>query len=207
LVELFGTEESLSSQLRFPLFLSSITDSAVMALKRVRERIPKGIIEWVRDFDATLNPDLVADQKFDFRIYIMPYIGPKTEADAAMSFVRPEDLTDEQREVMNQVLTIIRDRQVPVSDLGGLLPNQVAKQVAAAISRPFAVSSHHVRAWRYYEVRPETGAAEPARTKQDFCHWNPAFKQYVYTENWVKFLIRKLSDEETYRQIMTSPGK
>ena len=45
-------------------------------------------------------------------------------------------------------------------------------------------------------------AADPTRTKQDFCHWNPAFRQYVYTESWVKFLIRKLSDEETYRQVI-----
>lgn len=206
LVELFGSGESLSNQLRFPLFLSSITDSAVLALKKVRERVPKGIVEWVQDFDSTLNPDLVADQKFDFRIYIMPYTGPKTDADAAMSFVRPEDLTDDQREMMNQVLTIIRDRQVPVSDLGGLLPNQVAKRVAAAIGRPFAPSTHHVRAWRYYGARPESAAADPTRTKQDFCHWNPAFRQYVYTESWVNFLIRKLSDEETYQQVMNAPN-
>jgi hypothetical protein len=109
-------------------------------------RAGKGLVEWVQDFDAMLDPDLVADQKFDFRIYIVPYTGPKTEADAAMSFVRPEDLTEDQRDLMNQVLAIIRDRQVPVSDLGGLLPNQVAQKVAAAIGRPFAVSTHHVRA-------------------------------------------------------------
>jgi hypothetical protein len=161
----------------------------------------------VQDFDATLELDLAADQKFDFRIYLVPYTGPKTEADAAMSFVGLEDLTEDQRAVMNQVQTIIRDRQVPVSDLGALLPTQVADRVAAAIGRPFTAHTHHARAWRYFGVRPPNGAADPAKTKSDFCRWNPAFRQYVYAESWVNFLIRKLSDEETYRQVMVSRGE
>jgi len=39
-----------------------------------------------------------------------------------MTFVRLEDLIEEQRATMGKVQTIIRDRRVPVSDLGALLP-------------------------------------------------------------------------------------
>lgn len=202
LVELFGANEGLSNRLRFPIFLSSITEDAAEALKNVRSRVPKGILEWLQDFNAALEPDLASDQKFDFRIYLIPHTGPKTEADAAMSFVRLEELSDEQRATMNEVQTIVRDRQVPVSDLGALLPNQVAEKVAAAIGRPFTAHTHHARAWRYFGVRPPSGASDPAKTKTDFCRWNPAFKQYVYTENWVNYLIRKMSDEGTYRKAM-----
>lgn len=201
LVELFGPEESLSTQLRFLLFLSSITQEAAESLKNVRKRIPKGVLEWVQDFDAALEPDVAADQKFDFRIYLIPHTGAKAQADAAMSFVRLDELSEAQRAVMNKAQTIIRDRQVPVSDLGALLPTQVAEQVAAAIGQPFAVH-HHTQAWRYFEVRPPTGASDPSKTQTDFCRWIPAFKQYVFTEGWVKFLIRKLGDEETYRKVM-----
>lgn len=206
LVELFGIDDGLSSRLRFPLFLSSITEDAAEALKAVRARVPKGVLEWAQDFDAGLEPDVAADQAYDFRIYLIPHTGPKTEADAAMTFVRLEDLTEEQRATMRQVQTIVRDRQVPVSDLGALLPGEVARRVAAEIGRPFTASSHHARAWRYFGVRPPSGVPDPARTKSDFCRWNPAFRQYVYTENWVKFLIRKLSDEKTYREVMKTPG-
>jgi tRNA U34 5-methylaminomethyl-2-thiouridine-forming methyltransferase MnmC len=202
LVDLFGTKEGLSSRLHFPLFLSSITEDATEALKAVRARVLKGVQEWLQDFDAALEPDVAADQAFDFRIYMIPHTGPKSEADAAMTFVRLEELTEEQRATMQQVQTIIRDKQVPVSDLGALLPSEVAKRVAAAISRPFNASTHHARAWRHYDVRPPAGAQDPAKTKSDFCRWNPAFRQYVYTEAWVKFLIRKLSDEKAYREVM-----
>ena len=80
-------------------------------------------------------------------------------------------------------------------------------EVAAATGRPFNASTHHARAWRYYAVRPQPGAADPARTKSDFCRWNPAFRQYVYTEAWVNFLIRKLSDEKTYSEVMGAAGE
>ncbi|WP_201452917.1 DUF3644 domain-containing protein [Rhodococcus sp. T7] len=201
LVELFGEDEAVASELRFPLFLSSITEDAAEAVKKVRSQVPRGVLEWVQDFDTGLEPDLAADQRFDFRIYLIPYKGAKTEADAVMTFVRPEDLTEEQNAVMDQVRTIIREKQVPVSDLGTLRPVQVVEKVAAAISRPFTLH-HHTQAWRYFEVRPSSGAQDPAKTKADFCRYNHAFERYVYTESWVTYLIRKLSDSDTYDSVM-----
>lgn len=203
LVAQFGAQEALGTQLRFPLFVSSITEDATNAVKAVRTRVPKGVLEWVQDFDAALEPNLTTDQRFDFRIYLVPHTGPKTEADAAMTFVRLEELTDEQRSVMGQVQTIIRDRLVPVSDLGALLPGKVAEAVEAAIGRPFTLHNH-VQAWRHFGVRPPAGAADPAATKSDFCRWNPAFRQYVYTESWVRYLTRKLSNDDVYQQVLAT---
>ena len=56
----------------------------------------------------------------------------------------------------------------------------------------------HSQAWRYFRVRPPGNAADPSATKADFCRYNDAFKQYVYTEAWVQYLVRKLSDQTTY---------
>ncbi|MCT7294313.1 DUF3644 domain-containing protein [Rhodococcus pyridinivorans] len=202
LVELFGDDEAVATELRFPLFLSSITDDAAKAVKKVRSQVPRGVLEWVQDFDAGLSPDLAADQQFDFRIYLIPYKGPKTEADAVMTFVRPEELTEEQNAVMDQVRTIIREKQIPVADLGTLRPGQVVERVAAELSQPFT-THHHTQAWRYFGVRPPVGADDPTKTKADFCRYNQTFERYVYTESWVSYLIRKLSDPETYEAVMT----
>jgi len=203
LTQTFGPKEALSGELRFPLFLSSITDDAVEALKAVRKRVPRGLLAWLQDFDAGLESDLAADQRFDFRVYLVPHTGPKSQADAAMTFVRLEDLDDEQRAALSQVQTIIREKQVSVADLGALKPTQVAARVRAAIGRDFLIH-HHTQAWKFYAVRPDTGAADPATTKTDFCRWNDVFRQYVYTEAWVNFLIKKLADEDIYREV-TSP--
>jgi hypothetical protein len=191
IIELFGADDGLAEELRFPLFLSSITGDAVASLKAVRARVPKGVLEWVQDSDTSVEPDIAADQRFDFKIYLVPYKGAKTEADAAMTFVHEDELTDEQRGVMDQVRTIIRDRTVPVGDVDEFLPRQVVEQVNAKIDREFTLHMH-MQAWRHFEGRRPSGSADKYKTKIQFCYWNKLVSKYVYTPAWVNFLVRKL---------------
>lgn len=201
LVDWFGQEEAMGSELRFPLFLSSITSDAAEAVKAVRAQVPRGILEWVQDYDATLEPAISADQQFDFRIYLIPHKGPKTDADAVMTFVKPDDLTEDQRAVMDQVQTIIREKQVPVADLGALRAGQVVEEVSTELASSFTMHMH-TQAWKYFKVRPPTNAADKHNTKSDFCRYNAAFEQYVYTKAWVSYLIRKLSDQRVYDAVV-----
>ena len=55
-------------------------------------------------------------------------------------------------------------------------------------------------------MRPPTGATNPSATKADFCRYNEAFEQYVYTEAWVNYLLRKLSDQDTYDTVPRTAG-
>ena len=201
LVEYFGQDQALGTELRFPLFVSSITSDAVESLRRARAQIPRGVLDWVQDFDLSLEAGITGDQRFDFRIFLIPHIGPKTAADAAMTYVRADQFTAEQNDLINQVQTIIREKKVPVEDLTGLLPAAVVEQVAAQLDRPFTMHTH-TQAWRYYDVRPPAGAAEPAATKSDFCRYNEAFGQYIYTPAWVNYLVRHLADETTYNALL-----
>ena len=162
LTEFFGADEALADELRFPLFLSSLTSDATAALKAVRSQVPKGVLEWIQDFDAEVEPTIAADQRFDFRIYLIPQTGPKSEADAAMTFVHSKDLTPEQNAVMDQARTIIREKQVPVADLGALRPAQVVEKVAKASQKPFNMHLHS-QAWKYFSCAAADGSDEPER--------------------------------------------
>jgi hypothetical protein len=200
LTDLFGNAEGLADSLRFPLFLSAITDDAVEALKQVRARLPKAILDYIQDFDAALDPDLARDQGYDFRITLIPQTGPKSEADVAMTFVRMGDLTDEQREQIEHSLTIVREKQVAVADLDTFLPKQVCEEVECAIEFRFSPPFHHHRAALHYDVHPPSGSEHPERTKGEFCMWNQAFNQYVYTEAWISFLSRRLKDDAEFER-------
>ncbi|MDD7931921.1 DUF3644 domain-containing protein [Actinomycetospora straminea] len=200
LVEKFGATEGLADKLRFPLFVSTITGDAVAAVKEVRSRVPRAVLDYVQDFDASLDPDTVADQSYDFRVYLLPKTGPKTQADVAMSFVRLEDLDADQLAAMDKMQTIIREKQVPVSGLGDLLPTTVVTTVQARIKKKFTTNDH-TAAWRFWEVRPPEGTDHPERTKADFCRYNEPFKRWVYTDAWVDFLTRKMNDPETYEAV------
>ncbi len=117
------------------------------ALKEVRKRIPRGVLEWVQDFDTALEPELAADQQFDFRVYLVPHTGPKTKADAAMTFVKMDVLDDQQRRAVEHVQTIIREKQVPVAGLNDLRPAQVAERVAEAIGAQTDVEGLGASIW------------------------------------------------------------
>jgi hypothetical protein len=198
--ELFGDSEGLADELRFPLFLSSITGDAVASLKSVRQRVPKGILEWMQDFDTSIETDISADQRFDFKVYLIPHKGTKTEADASMTFVHEDDLTDAQKKVMDQARTIIRDRRIPVGGGDQFLPKQVVEQVNAQIDRDFSMHMH-TQAWRYFGVRPPSDSPDQYKTRSEFCFMNELVGKHVYTPAWVKFLVRKLSDPAIYEEI------
>lgn len=197
LVEWFGQEEALGSELRFPLFVSTITEGAAAAVKALRAQIPRGVLDWVQDFDASLEPGLTADQRFDFRIYLVAHKGPKTQADASMTFVREEELTADQRAVLNQVQTIIREKHVPVEDLNGLKAGEVVEQVAARLDATFNMHMH-TQAWKFYGVRPPSDSTDRTATKPQFCYYNGTFEQYTYTPAWVEYLVRHLANAEEY---------
>lgn len=150
----FGASEGLGEQLRFPIFLSTISGDAVQAVKELRKRVPKGVLEWVQDFDASLDPMTTQDPAFDFRLFLIPHTGPKTTADAAMTFVKVEDLDPKQRATIDQVQTIIRDKQVPVSNLDLHRPSEVVDLVSKRIGTKISLHDHTC-AWRHHKVRPE----------------------------------------------------
>jgi hypothetical protein len=202
IVELFGQEEGLADELRFPVFLSSLTQDAVEALKQTYKRLPKRLTRYVEEFDAALEEEVRGDHRYDFRVLLIPQTGPKSEADVAMRFVRLEELPEKQRSDLDVVQTIVRDKQVPVQHAGRSKPSAVCREVEKALGVRFTPSSDHARAWRYYKVRPVAGDDNPTRTKAQYCVYDEPHGDYVYTEAWVKHLIKELSDPKTFKKVV-----
>lgn len=185
LVEWFGSEESVAQELRFPIFLSSITDDAVEAVKSVAARVPRHVRQWVYDFDANLDPPVASDQAFDFRILLIPQTGTKTTADTAMIFVKLEELDPEQRAVIDQAQTIIRDKQVPGANLDKYIATEVAREVAKRLGHTFTVTEH-TSCWKHHGVRPPLdGKAKPEDTDARYCVWDRIAKRHLYTSAWI----------------------
>ena len=202
LVETFGERESLADRLRFPVFLTSLTDGAVSALKEVHKRLPKRLTKFVSDFDASLTDDVRDDHRYEFRVYLVQQTGPKTEADASMRFVRYDDLSAEERAKLDQVLTIVREKQVPVSNAGNHKPSDVCRRVSEVLGVKFSPYSDHVRAWRHHKIRPETGEAHPERTDGRYCFWDEPHHDYVYTDAWITKLTTDLIDPAKFEEVI-----
>ncbi|MDX6627580.1 MAG: hypothetical protein QOE56_2569 [Solirubrobacterales bacterium] len=205
LVDWFGEKEGIADRLRFPVFLSSLSQDAVAALKATYSRLPKKITSYVEGYDAAVSEETRADQRYDFRVFLIPQTGPKSEADVAMRFVRVDGLPREQQEKLEIVQTIVRDRQVPVGNLNRYKPSEVSHRVEEATGFRFSPSWDHVKAWRYYEVRPPDGDPNPEQTKSQFCVWDEPHGDYVYTDAWVKKLVKELKDPAKFERIIGKP--
>ena len=195
----FGAREGLGDNLRFPVFVSSLTSDAVEALKRTHRKLPKRLTTFIQNYDAALPGEVQGDYRYDFRILLLPQTGPKTEADAVVRFVREDEMSDEQRDVVE---TITREKLVPVQNKGKYKPGAVAQKVEQVLQVRFDASSHHTRAWKYYEVRPPWGAAKSAATNERYCVWDEPHEDYLYTDAWVKKLIKELADPEQFNEVV-----
>jgi hypothetical protein len=202
LTTLFGDDEGLGKSLRLPLFLSTLTQDAGQAVKRARELLPATVRSYIEDFDNDLSNEILEHPRFDLRLLLVPKLGPKSEADAALEFLRWDELSDDDREKIKDLRNVIvREKQVSVQFKDCMIPSAVAAEVQAAIPFRFAASLHHARCWQYFKVRPPGGDTNPEHTDDKYCIYSVPTKTYVYTLAWVRKLIAELATPESFRAI------
>jgi Protein of unknown function (DUF3644) len=201
----FGEKYSLGEQLRFPIFVGFITAFGKVQIDRLRRELPRDTRDFIAGFESDLDASITADQRYEFRITLVPKLGPKSEADSAMTFVREDELTEEQRRTLRDMgregTVIVREQMRPVSGAGHFKPKEVASLVQARI--PYKFSTNYVsRAWRALECRPPAGDAHPERTDERYCVYDQPHRDYVYTPAFVDKLVRETGTAEKFRAFL-----
>jgi hypothetical protein len=161
-------------------------------MRRIRAKESGGIVVYKLDRFARTG-----DWRYDFRVLLIARTGPKTEADAVMRFVREDEMPEEAREV---VQTIVRTRSIAVQNKGRYKPGGVSFKVQEGLGWPFTITDH-TSAWRHFEARPPTDTDRPELTDERYCVWDEPHGDYLYTEAWVKKLIKDLKDPDTHEDI------
>jgi hypothetical protein len=127
LTSTFGEPQSLAEYLRFPILLGSITPDGMRRMLKLTEQVPTATRGLIAEFVSGLEPAIKEDHRFEFRLHLIPKTGAKSEADLSMSFVREDDLTDEQRETLESLnergLLVVREHNRPVASKVG--PSQL----------------------------------------------------------------------------------
>ncbi|MEV8547534.1 DUF3644 domain-containing protein [Streptomyces sp. NPDC051572] len=199
----FGPAFSLADRLRFPIALQTLTAEGRKQLQDAAKKLPKKTRDVVAKFEAAIDPDVLDDLKYDYRVRLVPILGTKTDADLAVNFVNLDELTDMERAVMTKAgrtgTVITKVKHVEVADKDKLLPKQVACQVEAQVPFEFHIHPEHTEMWRRLGARPAKGAANPYDTDARYCIYNDAFKSYAYTPAWVKKVIKEIGTVEKYR--------
>jgi hypothetical protein len=199
----FGSPFSLADRLRFPITLQSLTADGQAQRRAAVAKLPKPTRDLVAKFEAGIDPAVKDDQRYDYRVLLVPLVGKKTDADLAVNFVNWDVLTEEQRAVLSDLgrtgTVINKVTHRDVADKGKMLPKQVARQVEAQVPFEFHVQPEHTEMWRRLGVRPATKAADPYNTVDKYCIYSDVFDAYVYTDAWVAKIVRKIGTEDKYR--------
>ncbi|MFC8005527.1 DUF3644 domain-containing protein [Streptomyces olivaceus] len=164
----FGSECSLADRLRFPISVQALTAEGRKQLQAAAKKLPKHTRDLVAKFEAAIDPALLDDLRYDYRVRLVPIIGSKTDADLAINFVKLDELSEEERRTMveaGRLGTVIEKvKHVEVADKDKLLPGQVARLVEDQVPFEFSASHEHALMWRRFGVRPATGAPDPCAT-------------------------------------------
>lgn len=207
--EEFGAEFTINDNLVFSLQFSKILHSEQIKASKIRQsKDYKTIKQFVDEYRGSLDKNIIESLNYNFRVYLLPKVGNhRTSSDFTLEFVKYNLDDPKEADRYKKFLVAIKEKQIPME---GLRAGEASKQVyeGLKIKMPsnwkFTSSSHHAKCWKYYKVRPNNGSSTPDATNLKYCFYDKTFKQYGYTEEWIKFLVNKLSDKKEYIKVMRS---
>lgn len=209
LAQEFGDAYSINENLVFALQFSKILhDDQIKVIKKKTSRDYREVSKFINRYRGKLKRDILESLNYNFRVYLLPKVANhKGSSDFALEFIKYDPNNPEDVKKYKDLIVAIKEKQVPIE---GLTAGKVAGQVHEALKGKmppgwkFNASSHHVRCWKYFKVRPAAGSSDPSATRAEYCFYNKTFGQYGYTQSWVNLLISKLSDKNEYDKIMAA---
>lgn len=199
LVEEFSPYYSLGVQVAVPLQLSRMSSPAkITALRELQKSDYRFLSEYVRAYQAALSEDIIGSMDYSFRVYLIPKPANRASAsDASMEFVRLDDESKPLVEALQrQAVTLVKT--IPVANQGLLRAKEVV-QIIQETAEPRFRMHEHISAWKLFNVRPRE--KRPEGCDAQFCQFDVAHKDFVYTNHWVERLKKAVKDELTYKKI------
>lgn len=203
----FGEENTINENLAFSLQFSKLLHSEQLRVFKKRQTEDyKNVKKFVSQYRRGLKKEILESLNYNFRVYLIPKVGNhKISSDFAIEFVKYDLSNQAEMGKYQKFVVAVKDRQVPIE---GFRAGEVAKKVYDSLKSEmpmgwkFNPSSHHVKCWKYYKIRPASKDPNPDKTNANYCFYDKTFEQYGYTQAWIIFLVEKLRDKTEYTKIM-----
>ena len=204
LVRRFGEAETLGSELKFPVFVQSLSPTRYDEQRNLRRGLPQAVSAYISEFQNELAEDVRRDERYAYRLLLLPMKGPKTEADLALNFVRQDDLTeDELRDLLGQEgSVIVAEKYRDAANGDEVLPSSAAAAVEASILFKFSVNDFTAVRKRW-EIGPaKSGSKDQLPKSEGYCLYSPVFGQFVYRPKLVDRMVAALDTADKYQELM-----
>lgn len=213
LVGEFGEEYSIADRVHLPVGLSTFSREGAAAMAAAQTALPAKLRDFFIDYRAGLDPKITSDRSFEFRIEIVQKRAPRSEADLAVSFLRIEDLTEDELagyEALEKTgRIIIREKVRDVANTGWMKPAVASAQIQAALGWRFGASSEFPKTWKALKVRPPTETKGKARAKTDtrYCRYDEPHDDYLYSSDYVQLVVKRCDSADNFKALIGWPPK
>lgn len=207
--EEFGEQYCLRESLSFSLQLFPSTQTLNACIKENSDA--DKIRKFIETYRNSISPEILKSGEYSFKAFLFQVANHKSKDALPIQFVSYDSLSIEERAEIEKFVTLIKEKRIPVANQGKLKPNTVVQLVQSGLGDPkvkkgdnerdkFTLSMH-TQCWKKYGVRPENNSDKPEQTQSKYCVYDEPNKSYLYTEEWVNFLIEKMSDEEEFQRV------
>lgn len=206
LVAQFGKRYALSEYLAISLQFSQIMPAEKKRTARaLAGAAAKSVADYVTKFRGGLPTTTLNSIKYSFNVFLVPKVANReSAADVAVEFIRVDEASDEELDRLDKLNILIREKQIPIQNLDLLKASQVVSEVAQHLSHRMNLAVH-TECWRHFQVRPPTRSSHPERTLQQYCVYDRAHRDYLYTRAWIEKLTRELRDPADFARIVGRP--
>ena len=200
LIDEFGEEHALEASLAISIqYINTndyTTDHTILHNESTRP-----IANFIENFRGNLLPEVLNSMKYSFSVFMIPkLVGREKAADVAIQFIKYDEASQEQLDNLSELNVLIRDKHIPVAHLTHHKPSQVVDKVKEKLPFHFNMH-HHTQAWKHFKVRPEHGDPKPERTLPNYCIYDFAHRDYLYTDAWVEKLAKELLNDSKFKEI------
>lgn len=199
LIKEFGSYFALGANLALALQLSAFSQEQQTVLRKIQTAEYNAIKEYSDAYDAQLPDEIAQSLHYSFRAFLIPKIGNHAKsADVAIEFVHYDPDNAEEMAKYEKQVAFIREKLVQVANQGKLKPKAVVEQVQRRTGITFS-TNNHTNAWKLYNVRPRMRIPQGCNLR--YCQFDDAFKDFIYTQEWVEFLCEKIRDPDEFEKI------
>jgi hypothetical protein len=152
------------------------------------------ILSFVDRYRASLTDEVFNAQEYSIKLIQVPKISNTKRGDAAIEFVRWDQVNEEDKAAYEQIAVIVKDKKIAVeaANVKRLKPSEVVAKVNEQFNGFNVTINLHCVLYALFKVRPPNGADDPFDTVAEYCLYDETHNDYVYEEKWVSFLVHFL---------------
>ena len=211
----FGAKQAINESLALALQFSHLRDERqAQAIASLHKPLLKDIRDYIETFRSSLSVELLHDLRYSYKVFLVPKLANHLgQADVAVEFVKYDPDSPEDMDQYARLVSMIRPQAIQVANQGTLRPIDICRAVEPVVRqvcgphKRFVPSTHHVSAWRFYAVRPGRGEGDPTATRAEYCQYDEAHGDYVYTTAWRDFLIHEMRKPGKYEEVMAGRAR